>query len=76
MYYKDRVADPGKVVGLTSPREDRGVVYTGCNYKKNLRIGVEIKLVSMDSEKGTSKDLNQVCLTLVHKHELSVWEVG
>lgn len=31
MYYKGRVADPRKVVGLTSPREDRGVVYTGCN---------------------------------------------
>lgn len=53
MYYKGRVADPSKVAGLTSPNEDRGGVYTGCNQEKNLRTGVEVKrkLVSMDGEK-------------------------
>lgn len=34
MYYKGRVADPSKVAGLTSPNEDRGGVYTGCNQEK------------------------------------------
>lgn len=47
MYYRGRVADPGKVVGLTSPREDRGVVYIGCNQKKNPRIGVEVNRMNV-----------------------------
>lgn len=57
MYYKGRVADPGKAVGLTSPREVVGSSLQGVQLGKNLRIGVEVNRmgVGMNGEKQYQK---------------------